>query len=220
MEVVILKSFSELAQSVKFTGKGTKTRLDELDNELELIGKGRSAYVFLIRGTSKVLKVFFPPHEPIAREEAEIYSLLQDNEYYPKLYDSGINYLVIDYISGNTMFECLTKGIPITEQHIRAVDEALLYAKDKGLNPSDIHLRNLFVTPDGKIKLIDVARFRQIKYCSQWNDLKEAFRVFYHKLPKKKYPEFVLNFIAFLYKKRFLRTRASARYSSSYSQRL
>ncbi|MDI5789968.1 hypothetical protein PO124_21010 [Bacillus licheniformis] len=39
------------------------------------------------------------------------------------------------------------------------VDRALNDARRKGLNPSDIHLRNLILTPSGTIKVIDVARF-------------------------------------------------------------
>jgi predicted Ser/Thr protein kinase len=215
-----MKSFSELAQSVKFTGKGTKIRLDELDDELEIIGKGRSAYVFRVRGADQAIKVFFPTYQFLAKEEADIYSLLQGNDYYPKLYDTGHNYLVIDYISGNTLFECLVKGIQINDHHIKAVDKALMVAKEKGLNPSDIHLRNIMITTEGRIKLIDVARFHQVKHCSQWDDLKQAYHSFYRRLPNK-YPEFVLNLIAFLYKKRFIPSVASAKYtSSSYSQRL
>lgn len=33
------------------------------------------------------------------------------------MYDYGTNYLVIDYIEGNTLFNCLLNGIPISEFH-------------------------------------------------------------------------------------------------------
>ena len=198
-------SFSELAQSVKFTRKGTVTRLNDKDSELELIGIGRSAYAFKIRTTNKVLKVFFSPFEQVAREEAEIYKTLIDNPFYPSLYDSGDNYLVIDYIAGNTLFNCLVKGIPITSGHISEIDKALSYATERGLNPSDIHLRNILITPENRIKLIDVARFRQMKSCSQWDDLKVAYTRFYqHWMFPKRAPKLFLNLIAILYKRNLL----------------
>ncbi|KKK37466.1 serine/threonine protein kinase [Mesobacillus campisalis] len=200
-----MKSFSSLAKSVKFTQIGSETRLDEKDADLEFIGRGRSAYVFKIRGTNKVLKVFFAPFEKIAKEEANIYTILQGIHYYPNIYEHGPNYLVIDYIAGDTLFNCLVKGIAVTEAQISEIDYALDMARARNLNPSDIHLRNILITKEGRIKIIDVARFRQTKKCKQWDDLKSAFyRLYRRRLFPKKAPEWVLNLIAFLYKKRLI----------------
>lgn len=172
------------------------------DQSLTLIGKGRSAYVFRIQQSNKAMKVFYPNYVHIAIEEAHIYRKIQHIPYFPSLTEAGSNYLVIDYIEGETFFECLTKGISISEDHVKEVDLALRLAREEGLNPSDIHLRNIFLTSDREIKIIDVARFRQKKKCRQWGDLKTAFYRFYKKryFPKK-IPEFILNTIAGLYKK-------------------
>ncbi|HLO11014.1 MAG TPA: protein kinase family protein [Pseudoneobacillus sp.] len=200
-----MESFSELAESVKFTIKSTRVLLNDKDPNLELIGAGRSAFVFKIKSTNKVLKVFFPSHTRMAKEEAEIYKVLCDSHYYPKLFDYGKNYIVIDYIEGNTLFSCLEKGVPITNENILQIDEALTIAISKGLNPSDVHLRNIILTPEGSIKMIDVARFRQAKKCSQWNDLKAAFyKLYKHRIFPKKIPAFFLNLLAMLYKKNLL----------------
>jgi len=168
---------------------------------LKLVGTGRSAFVFKIENTNKALKVFFPNLCHIAQEEASVYEIVQHNASYPFLYESGPNYIVIDFIDGHTFFECLTLGIPISEKEILAVDLALSSAQKSGLNPSDIHLRNILITRDGKVKIIDVARFRQTKPCCQWEDLKSAFYRMYTKpfFPKK-IPAFMLNFIAHIYK--------------------
>jgi predicted Ser/Thr protein kinase len=200
-----LKSFSELADSVKYSVKGSRVLLNDKDQSLETIGMGRSAFAFKIKSTDKVIKVFFPQYVHIAREEAEIYNILQGVPYYPALYESGKNYLVIDYIEGHTFFSCLEKGMPITTEHINEVDEALKLARKKGLNPSDVHLRNIFITTEGCVKMIDVARFRQSKTCRQWNDLKAAFyKIYARDLFPKKIPTFLLNLIALLYKKKLL----------------
>ncbi|OHX51107.1 serine/threonine protein kinase [Cytobacillus oceanisediminis] len=201
-----MKAYQKLAESVKFSRSLNWTRLLEKDDSLEFIGAGRSAFAFRIKGTNLVLKVFFPEFKKIAREEAEIYKALPDHPYYPSLYGSGDNYIVIDYVQGLTLFECLAKGVPIEEEKIRQIDEALKLAREKGLNPSDIHLRNIILTDDGHIKIIDVARFKQTKNCTQWDDLKHAFYKFYRKkyFPKK-IPVLIMNTIAALYKKRIVR---------------
>lgn len=200
-----MKSFSELAQSVKFDMRGTKIVLNDKDPNLELIGEGKSAAVFHIQSSKKVLKVFYPNFIDIAKEEAEIYKILGDNQYYPKLYGFGDNYLVIDYIKGHTLFHCLKKGIVITQENINDVDKAIIYAKGKGLNPADIHLKNIIITPDRRIKIIDVARYRQEKECLRWKELRGAFFRFYkRKLFPHKVPESILDIIGFLYKKNLL----------------
>nr|WP_163100468.1 protein kinase family protein [Peribacillus alkalitolerans] len=200
-----MKSFSELANSVSITKKGTNFILNDKDPDLTLIGEGRSAFVFRIGTTEKVLKVFFPEFVKVAKEEAEIYKILRGTSYYSSLHEAGKNYLVIDYIEGHTLFSCLEKGIPISIESLKEVDRALGLAKEKGLNPSDVHLRNIIITFDGKVKLIDVARFRQTKNCSQWKDLKAAFHMFYlQRYFPKKIPATILNLVALLYKKKLL----------------
>ncbi|MFB4162348.1 protein kinase family protein [Alteribacillus sp. JSM 102045] len=200
-----MSPYRELAESVRMTGKGSCPWLAAKGDKLELIGKGRSAYVFKILRSQKVLKVFFPDFTNIAAEEAGIYRDLEGLEFFPALYEAGSNYLVLDFIEGHTLFECLQQGIPVSEQNMKEVDQALNLARNKGLNPSDIHLRNIMVTQHGKIKIIDVARYRQTKHCTQWEDLKRAFYRFYKKpyFPKR-LPIFILNMIAALYKKKWL----------------
>ncbi|KEZ48366.1 serine/threonine protein kinase [Metabacillus indicus] len=197
--------WSKLADSVKIGGRGTRAKLLGHDPSLTFIGAGRSAFVFKLSGEEKALKVFFPDFTHIAQEEADIYRTLQGIKYYPSLYEAGKNFLVIDYIEGSTLFECVSSGISITDEHIAEVDSALLSAKMRGLNPSDIHLRNIFITSDGSIMMIDVARFRQKKDCTQWNDLKTAFHKYYRKayFPKK-IPAALMNVIAALYKKKLI----------------
>lgn len=175
---------------------------------LHLIGRGRSAFVFRIGKTKKAMKVFFDPFTDIAKEEAAVYKILKGHPNFPTLYEAGFNYLVIDYIEGETLFQCLNKGIEVSKENIEEVQAALNAAREKGLNPSDIHLRNIILTADGKIKLIDVARFRQTKSCTQWDDLKTAFYKYYSKrfFPKR-YPVVVLNLIADVYKKRFIHAK-------------
>lgn len=197
-----LKSTIDLVNTIKFKIDKNGISILDKDSTLEFIGVGRSAVVFKIQSSRKALKVFFPNYTDIAKEEAEIYEILKGNPYYPRLYESGDNFLLIDYIEGCTLFECLSQGIELSESTIKETDQALLTARQTGLNPSDIHLRNIILTPEGKVMLIDVARFRQVKDCQQWSDLKKVYFTCYSKayFPKK-IPVSMLNTIAYLYKK-------------------
>jgi predicted Ser/Thr protein kinase len=195
---LILDTYEKLAKTVKIN---KKNHLMSFDDSLMHVGTGRSAFVFRIRSTMQAIKVFYPSFLHIAREEAEIYSKLQDITYYPTVYSSGENYIAMDYIEGLTLFECIVEGKVITPVHITEIDLALSMATSRGLNPSDIHLRNIFISDDDNIKIIDVARFRQKKDCHQWINLKKAYRQLYCKrfFPKK-IPAAILNGIAWLYK--------------------
>ncbi|WP_438315531.1 protein kinase family protein [Sporosarcina sp. FA9] len=197
-----MNTFQELANTVIIN---KRNRLISYDDSLKLVGTGRSAFVFRIKSSNKAIKIFFPGFTYIAKEEAEIYKTLQNISYYPSIHDSGLNYIVMDYIEGLTLFECISYGKLITSAHINEIDYALSLALAQGLNPSDIHLRNIFITSNGEIKIIDVARFRQKKNCTQWHDLKKAYDKLYRKrfFPKKIAARH-LNVIAFLYKKGFL----------------
>lgn len=196
--------YKDLADSVVIQNKGKKTVLIDHKDTLTLIGVGRSAFVFKIKNTNKVIKVFFPTHRHFAYEEAMVYQVVQNIDYFPTIYEFGWNYIVINYIEGYTLFDCLTRGIQVSAKEIKEVESAILVAQSLGLNPSDIHLRNIIITTEGKIKMIDVARFRQAKLCPQWEDLRTAFYRFYTKpLFPKRLPSFLLNTIAFLYKRCF-----------------
>lgn len=198
-----MADFEHIAEQIHMSGPDTMPHLSAYPPSLELIGTGRSAFAFRITKSSKVMKVFFPAFRHIAAEEAEIYKTLASNPYFPDLHASGNGYLVMDYIPGHTLYDCLRAGIPITDHHIADIDNALARAEAEGLNPSDIHLRNILITPDGDIRLIDPARFRQQKHCTQWADLHKAYEKFYKKkLFPKKVPGPLLELIAYLYKRR------------------
>ena len=120
-----LNTYQALAKSVVIN---KKNRLISYDDSLKHIGTGRSAFVFRIKSSNKAMKIFFPEFTYIAKEEAEIYQTLQNISYYPSIYDAGSNYIVMDYIEGSTLFECISQGKPITSAHIKEIDYALSLA--------------------------------------------------------------------------------------------
>nr|WP_202049230.1 phosphotransferase [Bacillus glycinifermentans] len=203
-----------LAEAVVYDTKKRFNKLVQKPDDITLIGKGRSAYVFKLndQGKEMALKVFFPEFQKTAEKEAEIYKRLSGSSYYPDIYETGRSYILMEYIKGHTFYECLHQGIPIDDEMVMEVDRALHDARLAGLNPSDIHLRNLILTPSGQVKVIDVARFTQTKQCTQWDDLKTAYQIFYKKngFPQK-LPKCWMEMIAFLYKRSWLQKQWTAR---------
>ncbi|MFT8321659.1 MAG: protein kinase family protein [Bacillus sp. (in: firmicutes)] len=202
-----MKKYDELAKSIHYHFYNKKFSEAKKHKDLELIGKGRSAYVFKINNTSLAIKVFFKKYEHLAKTEGEIYETVRGISFFPQVYEIGNNYIVMDFIEGKTLFECLIEGILITEDHIKETDAAILLSNQKGLNPSDIHLKNIILTKENEIKIIDLARFRQEKKCTQWMDLKKAFYSIYQKryFPKK-VSKYILHTIRILYKKQLLKS--------------
>ena len=198
-------AYKALADSVEIEMNGSKPRLVHYSGALKLIGTGRSAYVFKIRDKNLALKVYFPSRKRIAFKEATIYRQLQHINYYPTLYDGGTNYIVIDFIEGYTLFHCLQRGIFVPERKFKEISKALKMAMEVGLNPADIHLKNIILTPNKEVKVIDVARFMQKEKDNQWKDIEKAyFNIYLKPYFPKKIPTFILNFISFVYKKRYL----------------
>ncbi|MFD2922682.1 serine/threonine protein kinase [Halobacillus naozhouensis] len=196
-----MKTVKELVSTVQIDGE----QVIKIPDELQLIGQGRSAAVFRIKGTMKAVKVFYSEQQVLAEKEGEIYEQLSNYDYFPELIEVGEGYLVLEYLDGITFYDCLVSGIPITPNMVAMVDEALDFARSKGLNPSDIHLRNIMLTNDQRIKVIDVVRFTQEKECPHWPDLKKAYYSYYQKrfFPKRFSP-FFIEMIIRLYRRKLL----------------
>ncbi|MFS0752107.1 protein kinase family protein [Oceanobacillus sp. 1P07AA] len=189
--------------SVSFLNKNNHVKVLKHHPDLQVYGMGRSAVVFKVIGEHRVIKIFYPPFEETAIQEKNNYEKLKGSNYYPTIYESGPNYLVMDLIEGKTFFECLAEGILLKSDYVHQVDNGLQYARDVGLNPSDIHLHNLIVTKEGSIKIIDVARFSQEKQCTQWQDLKNGYEKYYHRtyFPTK-IPKWIMNSVSKIYRLR------------------
>ncbi|ELK47015.1 serine/threonine protein kinase [Halobacillus sp. ACCC02827] len=180
-------------------------RITNIPEGFRCVGQGRSAAVFHVQDSNTAVKVFYPEFAELAEVEAEVYESLNNSEMFPLFISQGKGYLVMEYLEGMTFYDCLVSGVPITAEMVKQVEEALLFACSLGLNPSDIHLKNMLLTSSGKVKVIDVVRFKQEQDCPHWRDLKKAYETYYVKpyMPKK-LPRFFIECIIRLYRRRLL----------------
>jgi predicted Ser/Thr protein kinase len=158
----------------------------------ECIGVGTDAAVFrYIDNNDFAVKVFSDDKNYKIKIESNVYMKLQKSDYYPVCYGEGDNYLVLSYEKGNTLYDCLLKGIHIPMQIINDVDNARVYACDKGLNPRDIHLKNILMH-EGRAKIVDVSEYLKPGNDKRWEFLKEGYLKHYHLIDGKAIPHWIL----------------------------
>ncbi|MGG1678657.1 serine/threonine protein kinase [Neobacillus sp. NRS-1170] len=121
------------------------------------------------------------------KKEIEVYKKLGDHKAYSNLYAYSDSYLVLKKIDGITLFDALVKGVPIPESVIEDIDNGLEYARSVGLNPFDVHGKNV-VMSNGRGYIVDVSDFYKHGYCSKWDDLKKAYYKIYKPFLKKYHP--------------------------------
>lgn len=172
----------------------------------EFVGAGNYTAVFAHPEFPDWVVKVYAPGRPGLAEEAEVYRRLGAHRAYSHCLHVGQNYLVLKRLRGVTFYDCLRRGIRIPEQAIREIDEALAYARSRGLNPSDVHAKNVMLS-DGHGLVADISDFGEPGSDTKWADLRRAYYRFY--LPTLgrwpiPVPEFLLNLTRKLY--RFLKT--------------
>lgn len=145
-----------------------------------------------------VYKVFSTHNVHKMLNEYNAYQKLGVCPFFSRCYHKGTRFLVLNYEEGPTLYECLLKGIPIPEQVIQDVEIACHYARQKGLNPRDIHLKNIILQND-RAKLIDISEYVHPGNDLRWMHLTEGYRRFYHLIKGKKLSERWIEWIKRIY---------------------
>jgi len=177
-------------------------RVDRHPEGWRCIGVGNTAAVFQAAACPGLaIKVYAEPFADVAREEAAVYEQLGDSPYFPTFHGKGDHFVLIGYRPGVNIYDCLVQGIYIPERVILDVEEAIRYARSRGLTPSDIHVRNVIVH-EGRGYLIDVSDYRRQDKIKRWEILKKAYYDYYVDLyrPGRTVPPWILETIRKWYK--------------------
>ncbi len=146
---------------------------------LEVIGEGGMALVYkaecslLCRIVAiKILRPQFASDaefvERFRREARSAASLSHPNvvNIYDVGQDDGLDYIVMEYIPGNTLKDIIKQEAPLSVDRAlditRQIDEALNHAHQRNIIHRDIKPHNILVTPDGRIKVTDFGIARAI----------------------------------------------------------
>lgn len=177
-------------RNVKVTSNGDNefVKIEGNSAEFQCIGVGTDAAVFrYINAPHYAFKVFCNDKLEKIEIEKRVYTKLGHSRYFPVCYGRGLNFLVISFEEGITLYDCLLKGIHIPKQVIQDVENARNYAINRGLNPRDIHLKNILLH-EGRAKLLDVSEYLQPGNDNRWKYLKEGYQEYYHLIDGKALP--------------------------------
>lgn len=141
----------------------------------QCLGTGNYAAVFCHpEFPDWVVKVYAPNRDGF-EEEVEVYQRLGSHPAFSECYYAKDGILVLKRLYGITLYDCAHRGILIPKKVIQDIDQALAYAKKCGLNPHDVHGKNVMLTPDGKGLVVDISDFLKPEPCRAWRDLKRAY---------------------------------------------
>ncbi len=169
-------------------------------DDLNCIGVGTDAAVFqYLYAPAYAFKIYAKDKVSKIKVERNIYSVLEDSPFFSTCFASYDQYLVLSYEEGKTLFDCLLQGIHIPEQVVKDVEDAREYVRKKGLNPRDIHLKNILLL-NGRAKILDVSEYTQPGNDFRWEHLKKAYEEYYHMIDGNSVPFWLLETIRKRYK--------------------
>ena len=147
----------------------------------ELIGTGNYAAVFNHPNYNDLVVKIYAPGRSGWAEEVKVYRCLGAHQAFSECIYAEANWLILKRLHGVTLYDCMHLGLAIPRQVIQDIDLALEYAKSKGLNPHDVHGRNVMMS-QGKGFVVDVSDFLDSSPCWTWKDLKKAYYWLYRPL--------------------------------------
>ncbi|WP_338451279.1 hypothetical protein R4Z09_05180 [Niallia oryzisoli] len=121
---------------------------------LVMMGKGRQGAVF--QYSDDICIKVFGNEEDCEREHYAL-SLGQHTDLFPKVYAKGPLFIAMEIIKGVDLREYL-QSQPLTEELSLKLIDLLITFKEIGYERIDHHKRQIFILPEGNLKVIDVAR--------------------------------------------------------------
>ncbi|MBT2569617.1 serine/threonine protein kinase [Planococcus sp. ISL-110] len=157
------------------------------------IGVGTDAAVFqFLEAPEYAFKVYAENKKDKLEAEAKVYKEIGDSPYFSNCYGVNDRLLVIKYEEGLTLFDCLLQGVHVPDQVIQDVEEARDFIRQIGLNPRDIHLKNILLQ-NGRAKLLDVSEYIKTGNDFRWEHLKKAHAEYYAIIDGKPMPFWLLD---------------------------
>ena len=149
-------------------------KVHKLPSPWQVLGTGNYAAVVYHPDYPLVVVKIYAPGRPGFEEEREVYRRLGSHPAFSECLYAGEGFLVLKRLQGVTLYDCLHLGLRIPERVIRDIDQALDYARGRGLHPHDVHGRNVMML-EGRGLVVDISDFLDEETCSKWNNLKRAY---------------------------------------------
>ncbi|WP_245243420.1 hypothetical protein [Mesobacillus selenatarsenatis] len=131
-------------------GSGKGVKVDSAVSQ-PLIGKGHQGAVYRI-SEDKCVKIYGKPDH--CKQEKEVLLSNQDLPFIPKVYETGQNYIVMEYLRGANLNQYLKKQDRLSEEITKRLLDILTAMKNSGFKQIDAPLRHIFLTNQG-FKFVD-----------------------------------------------------------------
>lgn len=132
------------------------------DKDYTFLGEGDQGKVFRI-SSNCCIKVY--KNSKDAERERKAYEAAQGSPIIAKLYESGPNYIIIEYVKGPTLKQYLKEREYITEAMAKEILCMLMEMKRLGFTRIDAATRHIFVTENSQLKIIDLTNcYRHISH--------------------------------------------------------
>lgn len=170
--------------------------IEHLPAPLRLLGIGTDAIAVQHPGLpERAFKVYAPETIGCLTDEYEAYRHLAGSPYFAACLGHGAFYLVLSYEAGPTLYECLVQGIPVPAQVMADVEAARDYARQVGLHPKDIHLKNVLLQGD-RARILDVSKYVAPGDEDRvWDHLAEGYRRFYPLIRGRRIPVWMIQMV-------------------------
>lgn len=194
------QAISSLSKIKVFSNPNNKSvTISGVPDDMKCIGVGTDAAVFQsYSNQAYAFKLYAKDKANKVKIEANVYQILGDSPFFPTCYAAYDEFLVLSYEEGKTLFDCILQGIHIPQTVVNEVEEARAYARAKGLNPRDIHLKNI-ILQNGRAKIIDVSEYAIPGNDFRWEHLKRGYEQYYHLIDGKSVPFLLVETIRKLY---------------------
>ncbi|SOC44440.1 serine/threonine protein kinase [Ureibacillus acetophenoni] len=170
-----------------------------IPDDLRCIGIGTDAAVFkYLKAPGYAFKKYANEKIDKVKIEEKVYHMLMDSPFFSKCYASYDDFLVLSFEEGITFYDCILQGIHIPYQVILDVEDARAYARTKGLNPRDIHLKNILLQ-NGRAKILDVSEYLKPGNDYRWELLKKGYEQYYPLIDGKPVPFWLVESVRKLY---------------------
>jgi hypothetical protein len=154
-------------------------RVHHVPRPWQLLGRGNYAAVVAHPDYPELVVKVYAPGRPGFEAEREVYRRLGDHPAYSRCFHAEDGFLILRRLHGVTLYDAVHRGLPIPPRAIQDIDEALAYARGRGLHPHDVHGRNVMMQ-GGRGLVVDVSDFLKAdEDCTKWDDLKTAYRRVY-----------------------------------------
>lgn len=127
----------------------------EMDRRYPLLGEGLSGKVYEFEDYA--VKVFKP--DASEKEDAVLLSRLSGHAAFPRVHYREDKWMLVDKVSGYTLGQALQGGEKLNGRLFSQIEEAVEHCYSNGVIPDDLHLNNIMVDQDGRVKIVDVGRF-------------------------------------------------------------